>query len=250
MTVRAHGGAQRRGRTTRPLVRCGGLGLGLWLAAGVSLSCPAADTAEPTFAVGSSAAQVVEKLGKPQGIFRAGKWMTYCYEQGMIDFYDGKVTVNGLMSAAELKAKRQAEEDAQRQAEADRQRQAEDGQRELERAAADPALQAKTPTERVAFWKAFGQNHPYTNVSNQLAEAAAALITEGRRLDREATAVSASKRLEEIQARLAQLDADYAASLANWKRNEIDAEQTRLKAERDALLGIAPASAGGEPGTP
>ena len=48
----------------------------------------------------------------------------------------------------------------------------------------------------------------------------------------------------EMLARLAQLDADYAASLTRWKRDEIDAEQARLKAERDALMGTLPPGTG------
>lgn len=41
-------------------------------------------------------------------------------------------------------------------------------------------------------------------------------------------------RVVEIQARFKQLDADYAASLANWKRNEITAERAKLTLELNA----------------
>ena len=54
--------------------------------------------------------------------------------------------------------------------------------------------------------------------------------------DNDALLASLQKRLGEIQARLKQLDADYAVSLANWKRNEIDTERAKLKDEQQGLV--------------
>jgi hypothetical protein len=204
----------------------------------------------PAIEIGETPGQVIEKLGKPQGRFKAGKWMTFCYEQGMVDFCDERVARTTLVSPEELKAKRQAEAEAQRAAEQERARLAEAGRMELNQALSDPLLRAKTPKERIEFWTAFSKSHPYTNISNQLAEATASLIVDGRRQDREVTAASVGNRLAEIQARLVQLDADYAASLTHWKRNEIEAEQTRLRAERDALMAASPVVTGSLPEVP
>lgn len=205
------------------------------IAGGVLLCLAGEENEAPPVATGQTPAEIIEQLGRPRGKFQVGKRLTYYYEQGMVDFLDGRVVKATILSPAELRRKREAEIEARRAAEAERQRITDEGDRELARALADPALQQRSPAERIAFWTAFKKRYPYTNVGKPLAEAAVAMTDEKAKRERADRAAAAESRVEEIRARLKQLDDDYAASLTHWKRNEIDAERVQLKEELDAL---------------
>lgn len=195
---------------------------------------------------GDGIQQVVEKLGVPQGKMKTGNKTTYYYDQGMVDFVDGRVVKSGIVSpqeAAAAKAQREQEE-AERQArnEAERQRLTEAGATELQRRLTDGELARKSGADRVASWKDFAARYPYTDASRPLSEAMAAADKEAADKEKEEKVAAIRKRFQEIADRNKQLDADYAASLANWKRNEIDAERRQLREERaqlaEELLGL------------
>lgn len=189
---------------------------------------------------GNTIEQVEEKLGTPQGMFKVGRLTTYYYERGMVDFVDGVVVKTDVVSLEDMLRRRRererAEKEAARQAEIARSQAISKGSAELEKALSDRDLAAKSPEGRVAFWEAFAKAYPYTDVSKPLAKAKAAV--EAAKQDREGQALMATskKRVGEIETRLKQLDADYAVSLANWKRNEIDAERAKLKDEMQVLV--------------
>jgi FixJ family two-component response regulator len=196
--------------------------------------------------LGDGIAQVVETLGVPQGKLKTGNKTTYYYEQGMVDFVDGRVVKSGLLSpreAAAAQAQREQEE-AERHARsaAGRQRLTEAGASELQRLLGDRELASRSGADRVAFWKDFAVRYPYTDVSRPLSEATAAADKEAADKAKTEKVEAIRKRFQEIADRNKQLDADYAASLANWKRNEIEAERRQLREERaqlaEALLGL------------
>jgi hypothetical protein len=64
-----------------------------------------------------------------------------------------------------------------------------------------------------------------------LAQASAQTAAAERGQTGRAEALQLAQRAVAIEARFRQLDADYAASLAHWKRNEIDAERASLREE-------------------
>ena len=214
----------------------------VWLAMGL-LWCGAglcAGAGSDKVELGDTVGQVVAILGPPQGTFKVGHVMTYYYERGMIDFRDGVVVRADVLSLEQVRQRRreneQAEKEAARQAALERERLIAKGRAELERALGDPQLATRSPEARLAFWEAFSNNYPNTDISRQLTEAKAAAETAKQNQENVALLASLQKRLGEIQARLEQLDADYAASLANWKRNEIDAERAKLNDERQSLM--------------
>jgi chromosome segregation ATPase len=68
-----------------------------------------------------------------------------------------------------------------------------------------------------------------------VAQTEEAVKTDQKERDRADELVKLNQRVGAIQERFAELDADYAASLANWKRNEIDAERAKLKDELSTI---------------
>jgi len=184
---------------------------------------------------GESAAAVTNKLGKPSGTIQLGRRTVYLYDRGMIDVQNGTVVRSDLVSpeeAARLKRERaRAEEESRRRAEQERQRLEKEGQAERQRMQADETFQRLPPSERIERWKTFAQKYPHTPVQDEIASALSESDSQQRARDRDQHLARLKSRLQDIEARFKQLDADYAASLANWKRNEIDAERATLTQE-------------------
>lgn len=200
----------------------------------------ASGTPEPVVNIGDTYQQMVEKLGKPRGVVSGGRRMTCSYERGTVDLVGGRVEKVLLVSAQEAKDRTQAQEkaeaDQRQRAEADRVRLTKAGLAERDLKVSDKEFAKLPPADRLDYWKSFAAKYPYTDVSTLVAEAEKAVQAGQSDRDKEAKLAEMTKRVEEIQARFTQLDEDYAASLANWKRNEIDAERAKLKEE---LAGIA-----------
>jgi hypothetical protein len=216
------------------------IALTLLLAVTVRGPATAAEAAAPTASPGDTTAQVVSQLGEPRGIIKRGNVTTYYYERGMVDFVNGRVKTAFLTTpeeAEQQRADRERTEAAERQqAEALRQRLTEEGQRELDRQSTERSLEGKSAAERLAYWQDFAVRYPYTDVSNEVARAQAAVAAETGQQKQAAELQTIHDRVAAIQARLTQLDADYAATLTHWKRNEIKAERAKLEAERESIL--------------
>jgi hypothetical protein len=189
-------------------------------------------------AAGDTAADVVARLGKPQGFIEQGRRMIYCYDRGLIDFVDGRVVNSDLLTPYEAeRIKRERErivEESGRQAEEERRRVTEAGEEMLWKILMDEQFAKRAPSERLSVWEEFRKRYPYTDVSNQVVQAEAEIAAERREQERRKEIADLKASVEKIQERFRQLDADYAASLANWKRNEINAERAKLTAELDA----------------
>ncbi len=189
----------------------------------------------PDVAIGDTYQQMVDKLGKPRGVVSGGRRMTCSYERGTVDLVTGRVEKVFFVTTQEAKertrAQEKAEADQRQRAEVDRARLTQAGLAERDRKVADKEFAKRPPGERLDYWKSFAGKYPYTDVSALVDEAEKAVQAGQPARDKEAKLAEMTKRVEEIQARFVQLDDDYAASLANWKRNEIDAERTRLKDE-------------------
>jgi hypothetical protein len=202
---------------------------------GISAAAPATQVNK-----GDTIAEVIEKMGEPQGVLKHGGWLTYYYARGYVDFMDGRVQRTDLVSpekAAQIKAERaRAEEESRRQAEAARQRLADEGKAQLSARLADKDFAARPPTERLASWQEFSTRYPYTDVRDQISQATAEADAAQQQRNRTEQLAALAARVAAIQKRFGELDADYAASLVNWKRNEIDAERTNLTQELDAHL--------------
>jgi hypothetical protein len=194
-----------------------------------------ADGEIPVVNKGDTVERVEQTMGKPQGVISGGRRTTYYYEQGTVDFVTGRVEKAFLIpkdEARERTARREREElNHRQQVEAEKKRITEAGGAELARTLEDKAFAARSAAERLAYWTEFPKRFPYTDITAQLAQTAEAGRAEQKDREREAELVAMNKRVGEIQERFVQLDADYAASLANWKRNEIDTERAKLKDE-------------------
>ncbi|MEI6515593.1 MAG: hypothetical protein WCO77_06420 [bacterium] len=192
-------------------------------------------SASPVVTIGDTYQQMVDKLGKPQGVISGGRRMTCSYERGTVDLVTGRVEKVFFVTTQEAKdrtrAREKAEADQRQRAETDRARLTGAGTVERDRKAADKDFARHPPGERLDYWKNFTAKYPYTDVSALVSEAEKAVQAGQSDRDKESTLAEMTKRVEEIQVRFVQLDDDYAASLANWKRNEIDAERARLKDE-------------------
>jgi hypothetical protein len=171
-------------------------------------------------------------------MLQMGRSMTYVYDRGMVDFLDGRVVRSDVVTPAEVRQIR-LERDRllaaiDRQAASERNRSAAEGALELQKIAADASFTNRPAADRVAFWLDFSRRYPFNDVGSQIAaartEAAAAQVREEAR----AELARLTARGAAIQERFKQLDADYAASLAHWKRNEIDAERAALQKESNA----------------
>jgi len=211
----------------------GASGVALLLIAGVVLAgSPAAEK-------GDTFEQVKAKLGTPKGIIGGGKRTTYYYDRGTVEFVGGLVAKSFLLTEEEAQAKIEARNrevaEAQRAAVAERDRLAQAGKMELERTRADKAFAVKPAADRLAYWTNFAKQYPYTDVSAHIAEATETAIKEGKTLSRLVEMEGFKKRVLEIGDRLKQLDDDYAASLANWKRTEIEDERKKLNEELSSI---------------
>lgn len=205
----------------------------------VQVACLQAVEAPPPIEPGDTIESVVQKLGKPQGVVSGGRRTTYYYEQGTVDFVDGKVEKALLMSKEEGRERtarlEREEANHRQQVEAERKRIADAGAAELTRILADKSFAARPASERLEYWNQFAKQYPYTDISAPMAQVAEAVKVGQKEGDRENELAAMNKRVGEILERFKQLDDDYAASLANWKRTEIDAERARLKDELEGI---------------
>ena len=183
---------------------------------------------------------VVDKLGIPLLKMSGGTRSTYFYERGTVDFVTGRVERVMLVTSQEAKertaARELAEENHRKMVEAERKRLVEAGEAERARTMADKSFAERPPAERLQYWTQFAKQYPYTDVTAQLADAATAVKAAQKEGERLAEQILLKNRAAEIGVRFKELDADYAASLANWKRNEIDDERSKLKDELAAIL--------------
>ncbi len=225
MNARHH--APRRGLTV------GALSLALVVTAFQPSS--AAESSTPTVNPGDTIAEVVAKIGRPKGSIEGRNRITYSYDRGMVNFIDGRVASAFLVTPEEAEQRRaeqaRAAEANRRQDELQRERLLVEGQTELRKQKDDPTFNKRTATERLAYWEDFQRRYPFTDVSTNLTAARSAVTAEVDRRTKEDEVKTLSARIEAIQARRVELDAAYAASLANWKRTEIDAERAKLAAE-------------------
>lgn len=194
---------------------------------------------EPAVAKGDTFEQVVSKLGTPKGKVAGGRKTTFYYDRGTVDFVNGRVERSFLVTqeeaAAKIAAREKAEEDQRKQAEADRARRLTDGKAELERALADKSLVTAPPGVRLAFWEDLQKKYPEVDVTSQIAQARKELDSAQKDDGKLAEVIALNKRAKEIDERFKQLDKDYAASLANWKRTEIDQERVKLTNEINTI---------------
>lgn len=195
--------------------------------------------AAPVVEKGDTFEQVVLKLGEPKGRITGGRWTTYYYDRGTVDFLTGRVDRAFLITPEEAREKiavREKEEEAMRQqAEAERVRLLTAGKAQLEKVLGDKAFAASPPAIQLAYWADFQKQYPGIDVSAPIAEATKRLEVSKEENGKVSELVAMNNRAAEIEARFKQLDADYAASLANWKRTEIDQERAKLS---DELAGI------------
>ena len=220
---------------------------GFLLTAGSTLSLIAAP--EPEVEIGESIHAVIAKLGEPEGQFQQGRILTFYYSRGMVDFTDGLVVKSTLVSSDEARQIRQARErveaDQRRQAEAEKNRLTLEGATELTKRLEDKTFAAQPAEARLTAWQEFSRRYPYTDITAPLAGVQAEVGQLQRQQQAQEEIQRINQRLTEIKARFHQLDMDYAASLANWKRNEITAERNRLNAELaeldSRLLALKPA---------
>lgn len=184
---------------------------------------------------GDSVEDVVAKLGEPKGMIEQGRKLTYNYDLGMIDFENGRVIRVNLMTPEEserVKLERaRAWEESQHQAAAEQRRLVAAGQAELQARLSDAQFAQRPPDERLAYWQEFTKKYPYTDVNPLIVKTA-------QEVEAQQIGKNHQKNIERVSsivARLNQLDKDYATSLANWKRNEINAERSKLVAELTSL---------------
>ena len=201
--------------------------------------CVQAAEVPPSIEAGDTVECVVQKLGKPQGVISGGRRTTYYYEQGTVDFVAGKVEKALLMSKEEGRERtarlEREEANHRQQVEAERKRMTDAGGAELTRILADKSFAARPAFERLDYWTQFSKQYPYTDITAQMAQVTEAVKGEQKDHDRTDELAAMNKRAGEILVRLKQLDDDYSASLANWKRTEIDAERAKLKEELSAI---------------
>ncbi len=194
-----------------------------------------AETGVPAVAKGDTMEQVVQKLGPPKGQVSGGRRATYYYDRGTVDFLTGRVERAFIISAQEAKekivAREKAEAEMRRQAEVERARLMAEGKAQLEKVLADKAFADSSATARMAYWVDFQKKYPGIDVSAPVANAQKGLETDQKENGKVTELSALNSRAMEIGTRFKQLDADYAASLVNWKRDEIDQERAKLTKE-------------------
>ena len=223
-----------------PLHRLGGFCLCALLALSPCRNAAAA-TNDATAAIekNDTLAEVVGILGKPQGKLERGTNVTLYYDRGLIDLSDGKVVNAHLVSpeeAALLRSERERKlEELRLQSERDRKRLISEGQAALKKVLDDKQFEKRPPRERVAYWQDFQQRYPLTDIGSRLADALKEAGIQQQKRDNQDEIAKLKKREVAINDRFLQLDADFAASLAHWKRNEINAERAKLNQELDEI---------------
>ena len=209
------------------------------VAGGALIAAVACAAPPPSANPGDTTDDVIAKLGKPQGSMTRGRLTTYYYDRGMVYFIEGRVQSATLMTpeeAARLRREQDKADQLKREQLAAQQQATADGQEELKDHRADAAFLARPATERLAYWENFHKRHPDIDVSTELANAKAAAESDGGKEQRPDELKILRARVAAIRARLGELEADYAAARANWKRDEIAAERTKLMTELDAAL--------------
>lgn len=211
----------------------------LFVASALSGSCVLGADPDPAVVKGDTVEQVLEKLGTPKGKVSGGRRTTFYYDRGTVDFLTGRVERVFLITAQEaqekIAAREKAEEERRKRAEADRVRRLAEGQAQLAKAQEDKSLSAAPPGVRLAFWEEFRKKYPEQDVAAPIALARKELGAAQKDEGRLAEVIAMNNRAVEIEKRFKQLDADYAASLANWKRNEIDQERAKLTTELNTI---------------
>lgn len=213
----------------------GGILFAVFLAAASQL--PAQDI--PVADTGDAMEDVLAKLGRPRGRIASGNVTTFYYDRGTVEFVDGRVTKAFLMTPEEarLQVEEREKADAERRQKEDAARRmlSEDGARELARLQGDAIFAGRPAADRLSFWQDFARRYPYTDAGDELAKARAEVESDARKAEKETEVRKWKDRIEAIEARFVKLDADYAASLTHWKRNEINAERAKLEAEKKEI---------------
>jgi hypothetical protein len=221
-------------RLSRPAACCAAAAL--FLAVAEARADEAASAGEVE--VGDTPAEVVGKLGKPSGVLGRGGMMTYLYDRGTVDFASNRVVKAKLRSAAQARAlkleKERAEEERLRKAAAERARLEQEGPRVLQQKLADQQFAQRPASEQLAYWRDFQRTYPYTDVGAQIDGLQAAVEAERNAVAQAHELTTLKERLVAIDGLFQQLDTEYAASLAHWKRREINEERAKLTTERDA----------------
>jgi ABC-type uncharacterized transport system YnjBCD substrate-binding protein len=99
----------------------------------------------------------------------------------------------------------------------------------------DKAFTNSPPGVQLAYWEDFQKQYPGIDVSAPVAKAKTALDAATQENGQVKELLALNTRAAEIEKRFNQLDQDYAASLANWKRTEIDEERAQLTRERNGI---------------
>lgn len=193
----------------------------------------------PVAVKGDSFEQVIQKLGPPKGQVKGGARTTYYYDRGTVDFMTGRVTRAFLVTPEEAKekiaAREKAEADMRKQAEAERIRVAAAGKAQREKMLGDKAFTNSPPGVQLAYWEDFQKQYPGVDVSVPVSKAKKDLEVATQENGQVKELLALNTRAAEIEKRFNQLDQDYAASLANWKRTEIDEERAKLTQELNGV---------------
>lgn len=222
------------------------------LCCGVALGDPSHSDAQ--IVIGDSTQRVVELLGPPDGVFQKGQKETYIYDRGLVDFMHGAVTRADLLTADEVKLRdtERTWEEGERHRRQDvvRRSAMEQGLAEKVLKLQDPKFLKASGQDRYAYWLAFSRRFPGVDVAAELAAA-----EKDAQAHQQADAAASRKttmqgRVREIAARLKELDTAYAASLAHWKRNEINVERANLARElADISLQLIESKGGAKAGS-
>ncbi len=195
--------------------------------------------AESGVAKGDTYEQVIQKLGSPKGQVKGGTRTTFYYDRGTVDFRAGRVERVFLVTDQEAKekiaAREKAEADMRQHAEEERARLKLAGKAQLDKILADKTFSASPPAVQLAYWADFQKQYPEVDVSAPMAEAKKNMESAQKEKGQVEELLALNNRASEIEARFKQLDEDYAASLANWKRTEIDQERAKLTEELATL---------------
>ena len=193
----------------------------------------------PVAVKGDSFEQVIQKLGPPKGQVKGGQRTTYYYDRGTVDFMTGRVTRAFLVTAEEAKEKMAAREkeeaDMRQRAEAERIRVAAAGKAQLEKMLSDKTFTNSPPGVQLAYWEDFQKQYPGIDVSTPVSKARKELDVASQENGQVKELLALNTRAAEIENRFQQLNRDYAASLANWKRVEIDQERAKLTRELNGI---------------
>ena len=193
----------------------------------------------PAVNPGDPLKEVLERLGRPQGRISRGAVTTFYYDRGTVEFVDGKVSKAFLVTPEEARIqtedREKTEMEQRQQAEARRKSLLEEGQRELARLRDDKEFAGRSAADRVAFWQDFIRRYPDVDAGGELAKVRGDSENEATQKARQEELQELKDRIREIEDRFVKLDADYAASLTHWKRNEIDAERRKLQTEKKSI---------------